>query len=246
MRPLALAVLLAAPAAAARLPDCIHVSSTSVRMQKSLDAVRDCQDRARQELLDAAQARGAQVPAAKLDALDDHHRAEVRKYLAQSGEVLEGDEVRMDESAGKNAGAGDKLAAHARPGQLGGLTGAALAKVSPGDAAALTALQKRLHAAAGDGSSGVTPGMARDMIDTIKSRQGFVSGDMKALLDAVVKDGGKLTPETMKLLQNAGRAAKGAGLPLNIDPAMEKPLLESDFDLDKEGAKAPPASPGSL
>jgi hypothetical protein len=234
MAPLLLAAVLALPASAARLPDCIHLSSTSVRMQKSLDAVR------------AAQARGAQVPAAKLDALDDHHRAEVRKYLAQSGEVIEGDSIRVDESAGKNAAAGEKLAAHARPGQLGGLTAAALAKVSPGDAAALQSLQKRLHAAAGDGSSGVTPGMARDMMDTIMARQGFVSGDMKALLEAVVKDGGKLTPETMKLLQNAGRAAKGAGLPLNIDPAMEKPLLEHDFDQDKDAPQAPPASPGSL
>lgn len=246
MAPLLLAAVLALPASAARLPDCIHVSSTSVRLQKSLDSVRDCQDRVRQEMIDAAQMRGAQVPAAKLDALDEHHRAEVRKYLAQSGEVLEGDSVRLDAAGGGSAAGGERLPAHAKPGQLGGLTAAALAKVSPGDAAALTALQKRLHAAAGDGSSGVTPGMARDMLDTIQSRQGFVSGDMKALLDAVVKDGGKLTPETMKLLQNAGRAAKGAGLPLNIDPAMEKPLLEHDFDQDKDAPKAPPASPGSL
>ena len=64
---------------------------------------------------------------------------------------------------------------------------------------------------------------------------------MQALLDAVTKDGGKLTPATMKLLQNAGREAKSEGLNLNIDKATEKELLEHDIDSDK-----PAAPPGDM
>jgi hypothetical protein len=69
---------------------------------------------------------------------------------------------------------------------------------------------------------------------------------MKDLLDAVVKDGGKLTPETMKKLQGAGRAAKGQGLDLNIDPKTEKDLLDHDFDSDKNAPPPPPSDPGNL
>jgi hypothetical protein len=48
----------------------------------------------------------------------------------------------------------------------------------------------------------------------------------------------------MKLLQGAGKSAKGSGLDLNIDPAMEKDLLQHDFDADKPAfdSQQPPAS----
>lgn len=53
--------------------------------------------------------------------------------------------------------------------------------------------------AAGDGKERITPAMGRDIIDSLTKQQGFVSPDLKDMLDSVV-DGGKLTPETMKKL----------------------------------------------
>lgn len=102
---------------------------------------------------------------------------------------------------------------------LGGAVDEDLAKLSPEEGAEIRALAKR---------------------------QGFVSPGMRDLIDAVVRDGGELTPETMKKLQKAGRAAKGAGLDLNIDQGTGKALLERDFDADKERTPEPPADPGNL
>jgi hypothetical protein len=117
-------------------------------------------------------------------------------------------------------------------------------RADAGSAAEVQGLQSRLKSAAGDGSAGVTPAMAADIEATLLQAQGAVSPDMKKLLDAAARDGGSLTPDTMKLLQGAGRAAKDQGLGLGIDPAVEKALLESDFDADKpafEAAKPPAA-----
>ena len=67
---------------------------------------------------------------------------------------------------------------------------------------------------------------------------------MKDLLDSVQRDGGRLTPETMKKLQGAGKSAKSEGLQLNIDSGVEKLLLERDFDADKPAfdAQQPPGT----
>lgn len=226
--PLLLIAVLAAPASAAKLPDCIHVSTTAVhlRYKPNLDAVRDCQEKTRQGLIDDAVAKGKPLSEGKLEKIDDEHRAQVREYLANSGTVIEGT------SAGG-------------PG-LGGVTDKDLGRVSAEDGDEISGLEKRLHAAAGDGKDGISPAMGRDIIDSLTKKQGFVSPDMKDLLDSVVRDGGKLTPETMKKLQSAGRAAKSAGLDLNIDKGTEKNLLEHDFDKDAEQKPEAPANPGNL
>ena len=110
--------------------------------------------------------------------------------------------------------------------------------------ASIAGLQKRLHAAAGDGKNGITPAMADDIRATLTQAQGSISPDMTVLLDAVQKDGGKLTPDTMKLLQGAGRGAKAEGLDLNIAPSTEKDIINHDFEADKPAFNAaqPPAS----
>ncbi|MBI5246696.1 MAG: hypothetical protein HY923_05905 [Elusimicrobia bacterium] len=227
---LAPALLLAALAASAaeKLPDCIHVSTTAVRLRykPDLDSVRDCQDLVRQRLIDEAAAKGKPLSDKRLEKIDDLQRAEVRDYLANSGVVLDGS---------SKSGRG-----------LGGVTQKDLERVTPEEGAEIGALEKRLHAAAGDGKDGITPGMGRDIMDSLMKKQGFVSPDMKDLLDSVVRDGGKLTPDTMKKLQGAGKAAKAAGLDLNIDKGTEKDLLEHDFDKDKDVPPAPPADPGNL
>lgn len=225
---LLLAALLAVPAAAQKVPDCIHVSTTAVKLRykPDLESVRDCQEKARQKLIDDAANKGKPLSYAKVERIDDLQRAEVRDFLANSGTIIEG-ATKSDRG-------------------LGGLTGEDRARVSAGEGAELGALEKRLHAAAGDGKDGITPAMGRDLIDSLTKQQGFVSPQMRDLIDAVVRDGGKLTPETMKKLQEAGRAAKGAGLDLNIDKGTEKTLLEHDFGSDKEGSPKSHADPGNL
>jgi hypothetical protein len=225
--PLPLLWALAVSASAQSVPDCIHVSTAAARprYKPDLDSVRDCQEKARAKLIDEAREKGKPLPYATVEKIDDRQRAEVREFLANSGTVIEG--------STKND----------RP--LGGAAERDLARLSPEESAEVGALEKRLHSAAGDGKDGITPAMGRDILDSLSKKQGFVSSEMRSLIDAVVRDGGKLTPETMKKLQGAGRAAKGAGLDLGIDKGVEKSLLERDFDADKD-APAPPADPGNL
>ncbi len=226
--PLPLIALLAVSASAQKVPDCIHVSTTAakLRYKPDLESVRDCQEKARQKLIDDAVNKGKPLSYQKIESIDDEQRAQVRDFLAHSGTIIEG-ATKSDRG-------------------LGGLTERDRSRVSAGEGAGLDALEKRLHAAAGDGKDGITPAMGRDLIDSLTKQQGFVSPQMRELIDAVVRDGGKLTPETMKKLQQAGRAAKGAGLDLNIDKGTEKNLLEGDFDSDKEAEPEARADPGNL
>ncbi|PIR19011.1 MAG: hypothetical protein COV48_04360 [Elusimicrobia bacterium CG11_big_fil_rev_8_21_14_0_20_64_6] len=226
--PLLLLSSLSGSASALNLPDCIHVSPATARprYKLSLDAVRDCQERARKKLIDAAQAKGRPLSYRQIEEIDDLQRAEAREYLEKSGTVIEG--------TTKSARS------------LGGVTKKDRSRISADEGAEVEALEKRLHAAAKDGRDGITPAMGRDILDSLEKRQGSVSPDMRKLVDAVVRDGGKLTPETMKLLQNAGRAAKSEGLDLNIDKDIERDLLEHDFDTDKDAPPAAHADPGNL
>ena len=210
---LLLVTALAVPASAQTLPDCIHVSTTSARYKASLDAVRDCQEKARQKLIDTAQDKGQPLSYQRLEQIDDEQRAQVREFLAMSGTIIEG-ATKSDRALGADP--------------------------------EIDGLEKRLRAEAGDGKDGISPAIGRDVIDSLTKKQGFVSADMRDLLDSVVRDGGRLTPETMKKLQDAGRAAKGASLNLNIDKGVEKELIERDFDKDAGEKPETHADPGNL
>jgi hypothetical protein len=246
----ALTVLLTcAPARAASAPvaACLPAADSADGPQTLAD-LRACQDKARAAAVRKARRKGRTLTANEVESIDESQRAETRSFLAQNDAAAEG--APGPAAAAPGAKSSAALPAGATPGKLGGATPDDLAHVDAGSAAAIAGLQARLQAAAGDGSGGVTPAMAGDIVSVLTQAQGGVSPDMKALLDAVAKDGGKLTPDTMKLLQGAGRSAKSEGLDLNIDPGTEKELLTHDFEGDKKyfpaGGGAAPAQPGSL
>lgn len=228
-----IAVLAAVPARAASLKpaSCLRGTKT-LPAPKTFEEFRDCQAGAREDLVSAAEAKGKPLTADQLDKVDDFQRAEARKFMARPQVVTQGP---ADNAAPTGASSS---------GKLGGVTDADLKRVDPKAGASIAALQERLHAAAGDGKDGITPAMADDIRATLTQAQGSLSPDMKNLLDAVQRDGGKLTPETMKLIQGAAKSAKGAGLDLNIDPGTEKDILNHDFEADKPAydAAQPPAT----
>ncbi|MFI5348674.1 MAG: hypothetical protein ACHQ2Z_03950 [Elusimicrobiota bacterium] len=199
--------VLAVPASAASLPASC-LHVSSGTAPSNYEEFRACQARTLDDALASAERKGAPVTDAQLDAIDEFQRTEARKFLSRKGTVIGG-----------------------------GATAADLGRADPKSADAIKGLQGRLQAAAGDGKDGITPEMAADVRATLMQSQGGISPDMKDLLDSVERDGGKLTPETMKKLQGAGKAAKGDGLDLNIDPNTEKLLLEHDFDKDKAPAE---------
>ena len=234
-----LLLLLALPASAA-FPDCLKDPATK-RPREEFEPLRECQKQARDNFAKKDK-KGRAPTTAALERFDDHQRAEAKRFFdnPNASAAGGGGTTLIDSDSAETAGG---EAAPLPKDKLGGLSSSDRAKAGEG-AGALLGLEGRLKAAAGDGSQGVTPGMARDIIATLKSQQGGVSGDMQSLLDSVVRDGGKLKPETMKKLQDAAKSAKGAGLQLNIDPKIEKGLLESDFSQDK--VPDAPASPGAL
>jgi hypothetical protein len=238
---LASLLLLASVAGAAGLPDCLTEPGTK-RPREDFSALRDCQNAAREKYARAKDKKGRVPSAAALERFDEHQRSEAKRFFENpnAGAVGGGGSTLIDSP---DAPPEEAAAAPARApkDKLGGLSGAdrANAGAAAGD---LAGLESRLKAAAGDGSQGITPGMARDIISTLTKQQGGVSGDMQSLLDSVVRDGGKLKPETMMKLQNAAKSAKGAGLQLGIDPKIEKGLLESDFSQDKVPERASPGT----
>lgn len=228
----ALLLLLAAlPACAGPYADCLTDPATR-RPREDFESLRECQRRAHAAFAAKKDKKGRLPSPAALERFEDHQRVEAKRFFESPQSAPAGGGTTLIDSD-----------APAPPDKLGGLSASDRAKAGAG-AGALLGLEQRLKAAAGDGSQGITPAMARDIIAALKAQQGSVSGDMQSLLDAVVRDGGKLKPETMKKLQDAAKSAKGADLELGIDPAVEKGLLESEFQKDK--VPDAPAPPGSM
>ncbi|MBI3288092.1 MAG: hypothetical protein HYZ74_01080 [Elusimicrobia bacterium] len=69
----------------------------------------------------------------------------------------------------------------------------------------------------------MTPEMGQDVLNTLQRRQGAFSPEMKALIDAVVKDKGKLTPEMINQLKDTARAAQEQ-TGVTVDPDIQKRL----------------------
>jgi hypothetical protein len=232
----------ASPAAAYK--DCLTDPATK-RPREDFESLRECQRLAKDAYGRQKDKKGRLPSGAAQERFDEHQRAEARRFFenpnanaaAGGSTLVDTPDAPAEETRATTAPRSSKKD------KLGGLSGEDRAKAGEG-AGALLGLEGRLKAAAGDGSQGITPGMARDIIETLGKQQGGVSGDMQSLLDSVVRDGGKLKPETMMKLQEAAKQAKGSGLSLGIDPKIEQGLLESDFSQDK--VPDAPQSPGSL
>lgn len=235
-----LVLLLAAPACAASYPDCLTDPATR-RPREQFESLRECQKAARDAYAAKKDKKGRRPSSHALESFDEHQRAEAKRFFENpNAEAAGGGSTLVDTP---DAPPESPAPARAPKDKLGGLSDGDRAKAGA-SAKELLGLEARLKAAAGDGSKGVTPAMARDIIDTLTRQQGGVSGDMRSLLDSVVRDGGQLKPETMMKLQEALKASKAAGVDVNIDPKIEQALLESDFSQDK--VPAAPASPGAL
>lgn len=229
-------------ASAAAFPDCLRDPATR-RPREDFQSLRECQLQARDAFAAKKDKKGRAPAPAALERFDEHQRAEAKRFFENpAAQAVDGGGTTLIDSDAPAGAASSAADAGARD-KLGGLSETDRAKAGKG-AGALLGLEGRLKAAAGDGSQGITPAMARDIIATLKGQQGGVSGDMQDLIDAVVRDGGKLKPETMQKLQDAAKAAKGAGLQLGIDPKIEKGLLDSDFSQDK--VPDAPTSHGAL
>lgn len=223
---LAPALLLAAlslpSTASAAWPDCVHISTTSTNYRQDLGEVRDCQDRTRLKLIEESNAAGKPLSNEALDRLDDHHRAEVRKFLANTGDIQESEDPG---SAGESGGDAPRPKVLRRQEGEKDLT----AK----EATAVLGLRKRLKEKAGAGGQGVTAEMGADIADTLKEQQGGVSEDMGALLQATSQSGGQVSPEVLAKLKAAAKQSRGKGLDLNLDPETEKAAGDADAAVER-------------
>lgn len=215
---LSLSVMLALvpPSSAASLPSvppCSVKRHGKVKEPATLDAMLQCQKNALQKASDDWVTRhSAQVPEGMIDRWMDQQRAEMRAYIARHPDASIDDS--QDAKPQAAASTPEKPAAASQP-------------QDPAQAEA-DAFKKQLWAESDGGKNGVTPQMAQQMAQRIEAQQGYVSPEMQALLDAVSKDGARLTPDTVNKLKAAAQDANASGLDLGVSPDMQKVLLEND------------------
>lgn len=192
----------AAEEAVAEFPRCVMSAPEGLREPATLRGLFLCQEAARRTFLQGyAAGAGREAPPEVLVRLEAFQRAEMRGYAARHPE-----EERPAKAAAK------PVAAPQRP----------VAK-EVGDG--LADLAARLKELGGDGSRGITPEMAELIAQELSARQGGMTSDMRALLEAVKKDGATLTPETMGRLKGAAQDAKAEGLDLGVPAEIENLLL---------------------
>lgn len=230
----ALSLLLLAAAPAAAKP-CLGARADGWDDPATLDALRACQQKERQAFIDKATARAGHAPdERRLDAFDDKQRAEATAYLSRH--TIDGGPENADQAATKRPARPTFAAGQGAPdGSVERQAGTAPADIN--------ALKASMLDKSEGGKKGVTPEMAADMKKFLMDKQGSVSPEMQALLDATAKDGPNLTTETMQKLRAAGKEAKGQGLQLGIDPKVERALLEDDLEAAPGAPK--PGEPGT-
>lgn len=178
---------------------------------KSLDALMACQDRAFAKASERYVKKKRGVPPPDVEERwRDAQREEVRAYLARHPDR-----------------------AHVGPDDVP----PAVDETPPAHAEQkdLDSLKARMWRDSDGGRRGITPEIAAQLTKYLKDRQGGqVSSEMQDLLDAVQKDGPKLTDGTVLKLKSAARQAKSEGMDLGVSPQVE------DFLLHDEQAPEPP------
>lgn len=165
----------------------------------SFEALRRCQTAERQAYIDDFYDKKGRLPnEAEVEVLESRQRSDSRSFMTRH--------TASEESAVK---AKPEDAEQAAP-----------------PPAEIEDLKESLENQSDGGKKGITPSMAQDVTRFLNEKQGGVSPDMKSLLEATARDGPNLTDDTMRQLRQAGKAAKGSGLNLGIDPKTEKQLLE--------------------
>lgn len=216
---------LAVPAGAA-MPACVVKKGGRVREPASWEALLACQETQRDKFSQRERA------PAELERFDEFQRAEARAYMERHQAVVEG---KKEEAPAAPEPTSAPLEAPSAPppeprAQQEGLAElkALLERESPG------------------GVNGITPGAAKAIVKFLSEQQGGMSPQMTSLLQAVEKDGVRLSNATMLKVKDAARQAKGAGLDLGIDPGVERDLLDRGMDpkpgdpepdYDKHGVK---------
>lgn len=214
------AALLLFPAAASAesSPLCVKKVGGKLQEPPSLAALTQCHERAFASASESFESKTGSAPSDSLkERWHDEQRAEVQRYLARYPE-----RASMDPSDSSNAPWDiEEKARGSDPGE------AAEGRLPPRrHTGELGELERTLHEKADGGRKGITPDMAKDIVDFLSKKQGSVSPEMELLLDAVKKDGAKLTPGTINRLKSAAQKAKGAGLELGIDKNTESFLLD--------------------
>lgn len=245
-----LALLIAVPSFGGGFPPCVRRLKKGLQEPATLPALVRCQKRARSKHLS-----GLKGPASMeaLDRLDDFQRAEVREYLLRHPDRASMEEP--EKLPSRSEGGGDVLipgfggSREVPPGEKTQPAALNMERLVPEQAADFLQLRESLLRQSPGGAAGVTPAMAQDIIRYLNKQQGGVSVEMRDLLQAVEKDGVKLSHQTMLKLKRAARAAKSEGLNLGIDPSLEKDLLDpatdpTPEDLGGVGVPSPADMPG--
>ncbi|MBI4679470.1 MAG: hypothetical protein HY748_18000 [Elusimicrobia bacterium] len=227
---LALILIPLAVAAWAAFPSCVSKGQDGYEEPATLRALLDCQGKAQEYY----RSRGG----AKRDRFDDFQKSEVRQYLARhpdradagaapaedSGKPHADRQAQADEPAKASPDAAEQKERALKAAK------ANASRLEEGRQAGYEGLNKKLWEMSDDGRAGVTPAMAEEIVKRLQDQQGGVSVEMRSLLDALQKDGGKLSDGSMLKLKGAARDAKAGGLDLGVGADVEKWLLDPETD----------------
>lgn len=174
-----LALLLAPPALAVKMPDCLHAHTK--RAPKDLAALQTCQKKAKSALEDKAEKLGKPLSEAQLDAIDDHQRAEAHRFLSESRFVIDGGDspAPSDDSAPRNDSAPSGNGAPTPANPRGGSPQDASS--DPRAASVIADVRARLAAA---GVTDPSPALQGRLLDALTKSQGEVTPEIQHMIDA--------------------------------------------------------------
>lgn len=203
---------LSTPLSAASFPSCVKKSSSTYQEPPTLAALIKChKEKLEAARLDFAKAHGVPPADLAVERWEDMQRAEVRDYLRRHE-----DQASLDEPTGTtlvDEGGGADKAPEAN---------------GDGEAGLDKDFESSLKEKSQGGKHGITPGMAKDIVEYLQRKQGGVSPEMKDLLQTVKSEGANLSDATILQIKMAAQKANRAGIDLKVDRETERFLLEPD------------------